>query len=296
MANEVLPYRVPSSATVVWSDLELWTGAEWTSLPDRLEGWDPFSEVRVRGGVTIDGRSLEQETGIGAQELELALVWSCSTTAVRAASSVPLVGAGSTISEFVLDGTRLSGTLDLALALTLRQERVPHTVTAHRRGSVLARRAYKMSLQGTGGMFPVEITDFAMTSIPPEISWYLESSADLDLPFLASFRLLINSHDGELVAAVAAPAPDPRQDALLDALQEQLTIQLIEFAVLLRGELLARASWPAETAGDVLRTLLVRSRTESAPSVPLTADESSVWRSRLWAGARELGAGRAWTA
>jgi hypothetical protein len=291
MAPDVRPYLVPSPETVRWNDWLYHANDEWIPLPDSIEGWDPGTDIRVRRTARVDLDRFRRETLLEAAATRLTLSWLSSTTAMR--GSVPPVNissAGVGMVEALLEGTRLAGVVFLktTLSLATTAEHAGPGV-ARTAGSVLAQDERRLALEGTMSMFPVHAIDFSHTRLPVNASWHLETDTELEAPFLGRFRLLINTRDTELDAAVARGIKDKRQQALCDGLEESLAATLLEFAVHLREDLGERDSWPPDSIGEVLTRTLRLGRDIYSPSDP---NDLTDFRTRLASAIRSSGAGR----
>jgi len=290
MVDGLAPYRTPQPATVVWSDPDLLDGDAWVPLKDEVEGWDPSIDLVIRGSVEIDPRAVETETGLTLQEMALVVSWSCSSSRFRAAAPrMRLAEAGVTDFNITMPGGRLDGKVEITTAVVAIPSADVGAGTARRRGSVLAERRYTVALEGTIGMFPVEIVDFVKTRLPNAASWHLETSQEPDQAFLAGFRLQINEGDAELTKAIGSRKPTDREKMLLDGLEEGVLGLLLESASMLQEELTER-EWEEETVGFVLRSLLTRA--DDLGSVPTVPSELAMWRAAIMSKVRSLGVGR----
>ncbi|PPF72770.1 hypothetical protein [Rathayibacter sp. AY1E6] len=290
MADALAPYRTPSPATISWSAPDLLDGDAWVPLRDEIEGWDPSIDLVVRGSVEIDPRAVETETGLTLREMALAVSWSSSSSRFRAAAPrIPLADAGVTDFTVTMPGARLDGKVEITTAVVALPNADVGAGTARRRGSVLAERRYSVALEGTIGMFPVEVVDFVKTRLPNAASWHLETSQELDQAFLAGFRLQINERDAELTKAIGSRRPTDREKMLLDSLEEGVLGLLLESASMLQHDLMEN-DWEKETVGHVLRSLLTRA--DDLGSVPVVPSELAMWRAAIMSKVRTLGVGR----
>lgn len=289
---DAFPYLVPKGTDVRWEPIQLWSDG-WTDAQEEVPDWDPSIDLRIRTGVRCDMEQVESATGVSRKDLQLAISWSSSTSQFRGrAKPVPLNEGGSALLEFTIDGAKVCGTLDIRTSLVVHPRGAAIPGAATRPGSVLQSRTQRITLEGRAGMFPTQIIDFTHTPFPPEVSWHLQTSSDLSSPFLQEFRLLVNSRDRELVAAIAAAKPDDRQQLIIEDLHQAVATELVELAVMQREDLIATPIWAAESVGDVLRGILHRSGTETAPGWPVEAHGHSLWRSQISAAARAIGPGR----
>ncbi|GLY31599.1 hypothetical protein [Kineosporia sp. NBRC 101731] len=293
MPGEVLPYLVPTRDTVSWGSWELGEDESWVPLPAELEGWDPGTDLFVRRSVKVDVLAFVKETALAPSHVRVTASWTSSTTDMTDACSPVLLNAdGHAYLHFKMDGKRIAGVLTLRTTLTLAHP--PQTSqlgVARIPGSVLAQDQRQVSLDGTPSMFPVHEVDFSGTPLPPEASWHLETTTDLDAPFYGTFQLLLNSRDKELSTAVRNPK-DKRQKALCDELQAGIAALMLELAVRERDDLLDR-TWPSDSVGEVLSRLLINS--DLVKDVYPDSAGMSRFRSRIAQAVRRSGQGRQFT-
>lgn len=291
MVDSVAPYRTPRPGTIKWSLPDLLDGDAWIPLGEEIEGWDPSMDLIIRGSVEMDPQAVETETGLGLDEMALVVSWSCSSSRFRAAAPrQALTRSGVTHFTVTLPGDRLDGNVEVTTAVVALPRADVGAGTARRRGSVLTDRRFTVALEGTVGMFPVEIVDFVKTRLPNKASWHLETSQELDQTFLAGFRLQINERDSELTKAIGSRNPSDRERMLLDALEEGVLGLLLESASMLQHELTSESSWEEDTVGHVLHSLLTRA--DDLGSVPTVPAELAMWRSSIMSKVRGLGVGR----
>ncbi|WP_250031663.1 hypothetical protein [Paractinoplanes maris] len=293
MPADVKPYLVPLPETVVWEPWHIETEEEgWTVLPDEIDGWDPGTDLRLARRVRVDANRLRHETGVEPADVVVAFSWTSSSTGMtEAGSPVPLGADGIAVLDARLVGERVSGTLTLRSALCLARR--PTTLqpgVASIAGSVLCEQMQRVALESQSSMFPMQQIDFAATRLSPAASWHLESSTELLAPFFGAFRVLINTQDRELCAALMRGAKDRRQQALLDELEAGVAALLLEIALSVREDLIEREDWPPDTVGDVLDRTLEISGLELIP--PSTGQDIAGLRTRLSGAVRQAGRGR----
>lgn len=291
MPADVRPYFVPLPGTVVWDDWLYLDGAEWTALPHYIEGWDPGTDVRVQRTVRVDTGGFRRQVLMDCSATILTLSWTSSTTGMtEKARPVRMPATGIGTIEALLEGARLAGVIQMRTTLSLADapEQAPPGAPWIP-GSILAKDERRLALEGTLSMFPVHAIDFTHTRLPINASWHLETSTDLTAPFLGTFRLLINTGDAELDAAVARGAKDKRQQAICDGLEEGVGATMLELAVLLCNELEERESWPPDSVGEVLTRTLRLGRDIRPTAGP---EELTEFRTRLASAIRSSGRGR----
>ncbi|GAA0403511.1 hypothetical protein GCM10009541_53350 [Micromonospora gifhornensis] len=198
---------------------------------------------------------------------------------------------GWAVVDTILVGERLSGVLTLRTTVSLVHPPAGRAIgVATVPGSVLADQVQRVVLENVSSMFPVSEIDFSRTRLSPTASWHLETSTDLVAPFYGTFRVLINSRDRELSAAVARGARDKRQQALLDELQAGVAGLLLELALYLREDLGDRDEWPPDSVGDILSRTLASSPLST--STPPSAADLAEFRTQVSGAIRNLGRGR----
>jgi hypothetical protein len=291
LADIVLPYRTPSSTSVLWSDPEILDGDIWLPLVDTIEGWDPSRDVVIRGELTLDVPEVELGTGLRSDEVALSVSWTNSSSRHRAAAPTqPIDPTGHIRYEVRLPGDEIDGTVGVRLALVARPSGATATGTARRPGSILAERTFSIALEGDVGMFAVRMVDFASTKIPTRASWHLDVSQDLDQMFVTGYMLHVNTRDTELKSAIETRNPTERELALIQELEEGVMGVLVESASLLQQELTARTDWEPDTVGHVLRSILQRG--DDLGAMPTEPSELAMWRSRIIDRVRTMGIGR----
>jgi hypothetical protein len=295
MPADVRPYLVPSVDAVVWGPWLLQDGDEVVELPEAIDGWDSGTDLWLSRTVTVDQQRLRVETQL-PQEVGLVVTasWTSSTSGMsEAAIPVPVVDSDPVTLRAVLPGDRIGGVL--GIRTTLATASAPRTWVpgiAHSPGSILAENKRQVALEGTLSMFPVHGIDFSHTSLDPDASWHLESSADLHAPFLGAFRLLLNRLDGELMKAVERGAKSSRQQALVDELAHGVGVLLLELALTHREDLDDRENWPPDSVGDVLSRMLARAVVGGHISASVGLQDLSQLRTAVAGAVRAAGQGR----
>jgi len=188
-------------------------------------------------------------------DLTLTVSWTATASEMVEVGYSSIAKADQTV-RVVLPGARVGGSLDIRTTLSLANPRPDaRPGTARWEGSVLSQHVQRLVLQGHGAMFPVSSVDFAGTPYGIYASWTLQTSAELETPFLGGFLLLLNTRDLELQSAVSAESKSPRQELLLDQLEAGVAALLIELALDAREELTER-DWPTGSTGEVLGSYL----------------------------------------
>lgn len=294
MPAEVLPYLIPDPGTVMMTPWQWAVHDTWEFLPPELPDWEPSQQLHLRRSVHIDPIRLPEETRLATGALlGLTVSWISSTTAMRgAAPTVPLDPSGTTRLDVTLPGDRIGGTLELRTTLTLLATSPSPVGVAHLPGSVLIEDRHRLVLDHGSDRFPVQEIDFAATRLDPYASWHLETTTDLDVPFLGSFLLLLNTRDTELIAAVTRGRKDARQEALVEELEHGVAALLLELATHLRIELTERDDWLAGTVGDALTRVLSQAERTGTVPPPTGPHVLASTRTRIAGAVRAAGHGR----
>ncbi|MGH4001837.1 MAG: hypothetical protein ACRDTJ_30740, partial [Pseudonocardiaceae bacterium] len=264
----------------------------WQPLPPDVPDWEPTQPLHLRRSVQIDLTRLTEETRLDPDaRLALTVSWISSTTAMRgAASPVSLDPTGATTLDVTLPGDRIGGTLDVRTTLTLLAPTSMSSVgVAQLPGSVLLEDRHRLVLDHGTDRFPVHEIDFAATRLDPHASWHLETTTELNAPFLGSFLLLLNKRDTELTAAVVGGRKNPRQEAIVDELEHGVAALLLELAAHLRIELAERDDWLAGTVGDTLARVLRQAERTGAVPPPTGPHVLAHARTRISAAVRAAG-------
>jgi hypothetical protein len=294
MTRGAKPYLVPDPSSITLGPWQLLDDAEWVPLEGQIEGWDTGTDLRIRREIQVDAGRLRAETGIGpTAQLVATASWTSSTTTMRGLAGTVRVGsAGSVFLDGTLPGDRVAGVLDIRTTVSLAAGEEGPPGVAGAAGSVFHEDRHRLALEGSGSLFPVAVVDFARTPYDVDASWHLQTSVELDAPFLGRFLLSLNEKDTELVAAVSARSRTPRQEALVEELHHgvaQLMLRLAEDVN--ADEPLSERDWVPDTIGDVLARTLA-SGDQPVPHVSQDPSEASNRRSRLEGSTRRSGHGR----
>lgn len=295
MTRGAKPYLVPEPGAISLGAWQVMTDGDWVGLGDQVDGWDTGTDLRIRREIRVDWARVRAEAGLDAvAQLAATVSWTSSTTTMRGlAGSVPVPASGLLLFDGVLPGDRVAGVLDLRTTVAIAVDAPAGAGVAQTAGAVLHEERWRLALEGTGSMFPVSVIDFTHTAYDVDASWHLETSVDLDAPFMGRFLLSLNARDTELVEAVSARSRTPRQDALVDDLHHGVAQLLLRLAEDVNVEdPLDDREFAADTVGDILsRTLAVGD--SASPTILLDPAEVSARRSRLEGSTRRTGHGRA---
>lgn len=259
----VPPYLLPGDDHVTPDD---WTLADGTALGERLDHWDPHTDLEMAREVTIDLGALRAECGLGhGAALALVAGWRSDRTRLRAHGDPvelgvlgELVRAPVTLS---IAGDSAGGRLDLWTGLVLRApDRSSSPLAARRPGSILWQDDVAVALEGSAARFPVTPIDFAAVPwVPEEASWALEwDPEDLGSPVLGALRLLINAGDDELVSAVRTGSEGPIPRLVRSFVYYDIARSLVHGALASERFTASPEEWQEESLGRMLFELLDR--------------------------------------
>lgn len=255
MAREVWPFRRAAASSIEFAPWLL-TGVDSVLLPGFFEGWDPLTDIVIERTIRSDVAAIRSETGLGSDApLVLSVSWiNRQSFMTESAYRAPLDQDQKI--RIALPASRLGGSITLRTTVAVASTDTSRPLGVARwAGSVLASHEQTLVLEGSGPMFPISEVDFAGSVYLPDASWALQLPDDLTLPVLGSVLLLINSRDNELVHALSASKPDPRQTALLETLEGQVGAFLIAAAASHRGELESE-DWADQSVGELLASYL----------------------------------------
>lgn len=257
MPADVRPYLVPTADAWSHGPWHLWDGQMWEPLPEALPAWDPHTDLLLQAVVAVDVERVRAEARFdAAASLRLAASWTSSSSGVtERATLLDVSGSDPTVLSLRLPSRRLGGTLELRTTLTLGRSDVAAPGVASLPGSVLLDHRASARLEGSGAQFPLAVVDFSKSRIHSEASWHLQTSHELEAPFLGAFVLLINSRDRELTEAISSGASDGRRRALVEQLEQELAALMLGLAVRAADEI-AEREWPDQSIGAVLKALL----------------------------------------
>lgn len=213
------PYLLPPEEAVVGHE---WSTSEGVPIGDRLEHWDPFTELNAVRVVEVDVDAVRTACMLGEDAaLALAATWKSSRTRLSGQGPVVELGAlGGLVRVAVslsVPGTVAGGRLDLRTRLVLRHPGdAPSLISPRRVGSTLWTDEARIALEGAAARFPITAADFTTSHrYPDTAAWALEwNPDDLESPVLGGMRLLVNSGHEALLAALRSGNSDARASAV----------------------------------------------------------------------------------
>jgi hypothetical protein len=230
------PYLLPPEDAVT---PELWRTPDGVELADRLEHWDPFTDVHLARAMTVDTDSIRRGCQL-PEDASFALIASWRSDRTRLAGSgapVELGVLGGTLRAplaLVVPGPSAGGRVELRTSLVLRTPGTDPTVISPKRGgSILWTDARTIAFEGSAARFPLTAIDFSSVQRLPEAGlWALEwDEDDLEAPVSASLRLLLNAGEATLLDAVRSGSNDPRAISLRSFITYDIARTLVEGAL-----------------------------------------------------------------
>lgn len=230
-----VPFRRLGAHRLVAEPWQSQIGGTAGPLAHELPHWDYNVDLRLVRSLVVGEADIRRDCCLVQDDpLIVAVVWKSSGNNVRGCScSVPL-GALEEPRELTLSaeipGQMLSGDILISTQVVLAGAGTSRDVLAARfPGSVLWDDTARVSLEGTGSRFPMEVVDFnEVYWAPYNAGWFLSwNSSELHLPFLRNVRLFVNASHSTVVAAVQAAAPSPEHALIRSAIYYDVGRQLI---------------------------------------------------------------------
>lgn len=197
-----------------------WTWPDGVELIERVDHWDPYTDVEMVRVLDIDLDQVRAACSLGPDAaFAITVAWYSNRT--RLASESPPVELG-TLSGVVrapltlrIPGIDAGGRLDVHTRVVLRYAgRAATAISPKRPGATLWHQTSSIRLEGGASRFPITAVEFASSSrLPDRGSWFLEwNRDDLDVPVLGGLRLLLNIQDQRLVNALRSGSRDTRSE------------------------------------------------------------------------------------
>jgi hypothetical protein len=257
-------YLTPPQEWVTATPWQIRDGANQEAVGDEYAAFDPAVALVFTRTITFEQPQFRRASALSPHDvLGVAGFWSSSTTGQRGASPVAEIDPGaretSLIQEVVIPPGFAGGRVDLRSAVVLaRPVGDADEFAARGRGSVLWRDAepHRVFVEGNGTRFPVDAIEFGSGNRFPRGAMYLLEwdSGDLNLPFLGSVRLHVNTGHPK---ARLIREPDGTDEAI--ALSEQVRFdvarQLVSGALRNKEFVDGTADYADESVGRVVLTL-----------------------------------------
>lgn len=262
--------RTPVAPTYLLPDDEVvqagaWTDSEGVEIGDRIDHWDPVSDLLLSRTATVDLDAVRAQCRLGDDSC-FALIASW-----RSPNRTRLGGAGECVELGSLDGLiqasvpltvpgpESGGRVDLSTRLVLRTPGSgPSPISPRRPGAVLWTETQGIALEGDAARFPMTAVDFAtLARVPDTAAWYVDwDHEDLGAPVLGGLRLLLNSTNPRIISAVRTASDDPAAAIVRSFIQCDVARHLVRTS--LENEQFVRAphSFPDDSIGRLLADLL----------------------------------------
>lgn len=213
------PYLLAPESAVAFGP---WTAEDGTEIADRVDHWDPFTDMHLVREMQIDVGAVRTACLLG-EDSALALVASYRASTTRLGGDGPVIELGSeggllrTALTLSVPGASVGGRLNVHTRLVLRYTgRQPSPISPRRPGAILWEGEDRIALEGAASRFPVTAADFtANPRYPDATAWVLEwDPDDLDAPVLGGMRLLVNTSHETLLQTLRSGNADVRTMAV----------------------------------------------------------------------------------
>jgi hypothetical protein len=265
------PYLLPPAEAVI---VEEWLHADGAAVGDRLDHWDPFTDVELVRGVSVNVDIVREACGLGSDSA-FALAVSGFAGRTRLTQFGPPVELGTLTGQLRapvtlrVSGPAAGGRLDISTTLLLRTPgEAPSPIAPRTPGAVLWEDETRIVLEGGAARFPVSSTEFVSTPrFHPDAAWALDwNPADLEAPVLGGLRLVVNSAHPRIEAAVRSGSSDPAAALIRSFVRFDVGRSFVYSA--LRNDRFVEApeSFEADSVGRMLSDLI----TACWAGVPIT--------------------------
>ncbi|MDV2476198.1 hypothetical protein F8M49_14125 [Rhodococcus zopfii] len=253
------PYLTPSDDSVDMQPWMLRRQGESVPLVSPVEDWVTGTDLSLSRGVVVDLQSVRKQCRLpDGCPLELVVSWRSDATKIQRRVLKRLLDDSRNEVQVTLSGTEIGGTVRISTSVVLSEDITePDPGSPHRRGSILIRDVYSVTLEGEGSMFPMAVIDFAGRPYDDRASWFVETSTDLEANFSSVFQVMINERDKSLIKAIESEKPTREQQALLDELSSGVMQVVLELAYALKANReLGVEEYGDGSVGQVLRGLV----------------------------------------
>ncbi|MGE2689079.1 hypothetical protein [Mycolicibacterium pulveris] len=191
-------------------------------MVDRLDHWDPFTDLELVRTVEVDLDATREACLLGKDaSFAITATWSCTTTRLGGSGRVVELGAEEgairATLELAIPGAMAGGRLNLATRLVLRHPGDDASPISPRRpGTILWVETSQIALEGGASRFPITAVDFSQSlHYPDNAAWALDwNPDDLEVPVLGGLRLIINSCHAVLPDLLRSGSADSRTHAV----------------------------------------------------------------------------------
>lgn len=278
------PYLLPPVDCV---EVGTWLFEDGSEVPDRLEHWDPNTDLWMTRAVTVDADRVRETCGLDkAACLSIIADWRSNRTRRMGTGEVVefgnLPGRLRAPLAVAVPGAEAGGALRLRTSLILRRAGDADSPIAPRRtGSVLWSESDSIAMEGSAARFPT--TALLFEEVPwlaNDASWALDwNTEDLDVPVLGGLRLLINASDSRIVEAVRSGSDRQGAALIRSFLRFDVARALVTGALTSHQFQDSLEVWSEESVGRMISDLIAR--TWPSVSVPKLAERLRTHPARL---------------
>jgi hypothetical protein len=273
MRTPAVPPFLTALETSVHADA--WRRDDGTPIGERIDHWDPFTDVALVRVVDVDVDAVRSACLLGADStLALTASWFAGRT--RLAAESPSVELGTLEGRLrapvaiSIPGREAGGRLDIHTRLVLRSPGSgPSAISPRRPGAILWSDERHVALEGAAARFPVTPVDFGLVPrLPDRGAWALEWDVEeLDDPVLASTRLLVNSANQTFLDALRSGSADAGARLIRSCVTFDVARSLIHGALRSQKFVAEPESFEDGSVGRMLLDLL----TACWPGIPVDA-------------------------
>jgi hypothetical protein len=230
----------------------------WSAFDD----WDADTSVAVTAEARLDVSGILADCALErSARLACALVWTSSGSTLRgrlASQVIPRLVEQTDVSlEGSVEGPLLAQSVDFTFVVHLRDAHNPSSQLApSSAGAILWSRTQRITLEGAGGRFPIEVLRFRDAGYPPRAPWLLDwNVASPSDPFLGGVRLLVNRDHPACAVLTGADRSHARVGAM-SLLRFDVGRQLIGSMLSSQDFVMDCDSYPEGSVGHHVRNLL----------------------------------------
>jgi hypothetical protein len=263
MDTPVAPtYLLPDDEAVL---LGPWLDHGGLEIRDRVEHWDPVTDLELTRAATVDLDAARSQCALGADSaFALIAEWRAPSRTRLGGAGKPvelghLTGVGRAPISVNVPGREAGGRLDLTVRLVLRScGSDPTPISPRRLGAILWTDTERVMLEGSAARFPTAAVDFgAVPKVPDAAAWYLDwNVADLEHPVMGGLRLLLNRTNPRIVSAVRSTSDDPAAPLIRSIIRSDIARQLIRAALSSDEFMDSPDSFADDSVGRLIRDLI----------------------------------------